>query len=85
MTAGMVGAQVPQGKRRIVQNTRTWRESITPVLVSRRANQAVWRRELAPIVGLADEIVDIVDTGNTLKANGLEPRELIAPSDVCGE
>jgi ATP phosphoribosyltransferase len=34
--------------------------------------------ELAPIMGLADEIVDIVDTGNTLRANGLEPRELIA-------
>lgn len=27
--------------------------------------------ELAPIVGLAHRIVDIVDTGNTLKANGL--------------
>ena len=26
---------------------------------------------------LADLIVDIVDTGNTLKANGLEPREMI--------
>ncbi len=34
--------------------------------------------ELAPLLSLADEIVDIVDTGNTLKANGLEPRELIA-------
>lgn len=33
--------------------------------------------ELAPLVGLADCIVDLVDTGNTLKANGLEPRELI--------
>lgn len=33
--------------------------------------------ELAPLLGLADEIVDIVDTGNTLKANGLEPREHI--------
>ena len=33
--------------------------------------------ELAPILDLADEIVDIVDTGNTLKANGLVPRELI--------
>ena len=31
--------------------------------------------ELAPILDLADEIVDIVDTGNTLRANGLEPRE----------
>lgn len=28
--------------------------------------------ELAPLVGLADGIVDIVETGSTLKANGLE-------------
>ena len=34
--------------------------------------------ELAPIMKLADEIVDIVDTGNTLRANGLEVREDIA-------
>ncbi|MFT5484339.1 MAG: ATP phosphoribosyltransferase [Halieaceae bacterium] len=34
--------------------------------------------ELAPIMDLADLIVDVVDTGNTLKANGLEPIELIA-------
>jgi ATP phosphoribosyltransferase len=33
--------------------------------------------ELAPLVGLADCIVDLVDTGNTLKANDLEPRDLI--------
>jgi len=33
--------------------------------------------ELAPLVGLADCIVDLVDTGSTLKANELEPRELI--------
>ncbi len=35
--------------------------------------------ELAPSMGLADIIVDIVDSGNTLKANGLEPLALIAP------
>ncbi len=34
--------------------------------------------ELAPLVGLADRIVDVVDTGNTLKANGLTPLEHIA-------
>ena len=33
--------------------------------------------ELAPIVGLSDYIVDLVDTGNTLKANGLVPLEHI--------
>jgi ATP phosphoribosyltransferase len=34
--------------------------------------------ELGPLVGLSDRIVDLVDTGNTLKANGLEPLEHIA-------
>ncbi|MBI5039668.1 MAG: ATP phosphoribosyltransferase [Gammaproteobacteria bacterium] len=34
--------------------------------------------ELAPLVGLADLIVDLVDTGNTLKANGLVPLTHIA-------
>ena len=34
--------------------------------------------ELAPLMGLADRIVDVVDTGKTLKENGLEPLELIA-------
>ncbi len=33
--------------------------------------------ELAPLAGLADGIVDLVDTGNTLKANGLVPTEQI--------
>lgn len=34
--------------------------------------------ELAPLMDLADLIVDIVDTGNTLRANGMEPLEEIA-------
>ena len=38
--------------------------------------------ELAPLMGLADEIVDIVDTGNTLRANGLEPRMTIDRKSV---
>ena len=33
--------------------------------------------ELAPLTGLADLIVDLVDTGNTLRANGLQPLEHI--------
>lgn len=33
--------------------------------------------ELAPLVGLADVIVDLVDTGNTLRANGLVETEII--------
>lgn len=34
--------------------------------------------ELAPILGLTDAIVDIVETGATLKANGLVPIETVA-------
>jgi len=33
--------------------------------------------ELAPVLGLADQIIDLVDTGNTLKANGLVEVETI--------
>ena len=35
--------------------------------------------ELAPLVGLADGIVDIVETGTTLKENGLEVCRDVAP------
>ena len=35
--------------------------------------------ELAPIVGLSEVIVDIVETGTTLKENGLEVLEVICP------
>ena len=36
--------------------------------------------ELAPVSGLADAIVDLVDTGRTLEDNGLVVREVIASS-----
>ena len=35
--------------------------------------------EIAPILGLSDVIVDIVETGTTLKENDLEPFETIVP------
>ena len=35
--------------------------------------------ELAPLLGLSDAIVDIVETGSTLKANGLEVIDDVAP------
>ena len=38
--------------------------------------------ELAPLVGLSDVIVDIVETGNTLRENGLEEKEVIMHSSV---
>ena len=35
--------------------------------------------ELAPLLGIADGIVDIVETGTTLKENGLVVFEDVAP------
>lgn len=35
--------------------------------------------ELAPIVGLSEVIVDIVETGNTLRENGLDVLEVVCP------
>ena len=35
--------------------------------------------ELAPIVGLSEVIVDIVETGSTLKENGLQVLEEVCP------
>ena len=35
--------------------------------------------ELAPVLGMSDVIVDIVETGTTLKENGLEVVETIMP------
>lgn len=39
--------------------------------------------ELAPLVGLSDVIVDIVESGNTLKANGLVELESFLQLNAC--
>ncbi|GIX31876.1 MAG: ATP phosphoribosyltransferase [Porticoccaceae bacterium] len=79
MTAGPVGVPRPAGRIRVATKY---------AAVARRHYAAQGRQadivklwgamELAPLLGLADEIVDIVDTGRTLRAHGLEPRETIA-------
>ena len=80
MTAGMKNIPLKQGRIRVATKF---------VNIARRYYAEQGRQvdvvklygamELAPLMGLADEIVDIVDTGNTLRANGLEAREVIAP------
>ena len=79
MTAGPVGTSVPQGRLRVA----TKYINIARQFYAEQGRQAdliklFGAMELAPILDLAHEIVDIVDTGNTLKANGLEARDEIA-------
>lgn len=81
MTAGVKGAAaVPPGQ---VLRVATKYVNVAKDYYTRQGRQVELIKlygsmELAPLVGLADRIVDIVDTGNTLRANGLEPLEHIA-------
>ncbi len=78
MTAGKVGAVRPEGRLKIA----TKYVNLTRQFYASRGEQVdviqlYGSMELAPLVGLGHFIVDVVDTGNTLRANGLEPLEEI--------
>ena len=79
MTAGPVNTPEPRGRLRVATKfvnvaRRYYAEQGRQVEVIKLYGSM----ELAPLVGLADKIIDVVDTGNTLRANGLEPQELNA-------
>ncbi len=79
MTAGPVDTAEPTGRLRVATKfvnvaKRYYAEQGRQVDIIKLYGSM----ELAPLVGLADKIIDVVDTGNTLRANGLEPQELIA-------
>lgn len=78
MTAGFAGKAIPKGRLKVA----TKYPEITRQFFLRQGRQVELIKlygsmELAPIVGLADLIVDLVNTGNTLKANGLTPLDHI--------
>jgi ATP phosphoribosyltransferase len=78
MTAGYADRPLPPGKLKVA----TKYTGITRRYFLEQGRQVELIKlygsmELAPIVGLSDLIVDLVDTGNTLKANGLAPLEFI--------
>ncbi len=78
MTAGIVGAQPARAKRRVATKfVNVARRYYAEQGIQAEVIKLYGAMELAPLMNLADEIVDIVDTGNTLRANGMEPRELI--------
>jgi ATP phosphoribosyltransferase len=78
MTAGFADKPMPRGRLKVA----TKYPEITRQFFLQQGRQVELIKlygsmELAPIVGLADIIVDLVDTGNTLKANGLIPLDHI--------
>jgi len=78
MTAAPVGAPEISGRVRVATKyVKTAQRYFADHGIQADIIKLYGSMELAPLVGLADYIVDLVDTGNTLKANGLEPRDLI--------
>lgn len=79
MTAGVTGAEPARARRRVATKfVNVARGYYAELGIQAEVIKLYGAMELAPLMNLADEIVDIVDTGNTLRANGMEPRELIA-------
>ena len=82
MTAGPVSEPTVSGQRRRIR-VATKFLNVARAHYARKGMHAdliklYGSMELAPLMDLADEIVDIVDTGNTLRANGMTPLEHIA-------
>ncbi|NOT11382.1 MAG: ATP phosphoribosyltransferase [Methylococcaceae bacterium] len=78
MTATRVDAPEHKGRIRVATKyVNTARKYFAEKGIQAEIIKLYGSMELAPLVGLADCIVDLVDTGSTLKANGLVPRELI--------
>lgn len=79
MVAGMKDATKVEGRMRVATKfVKVTREYYARLGAQVDIIKLYGAMELAPIMGLADRIVDIVDTGNTLRANGLEAFEHIA-------
>ena len=79
MVAGKPGAATGAGRLRIATKyVETTRRYFAAQGKQVEIIKLYGSMELAPLVGLADLIVDVVDTGNTLKANGLVPLTHIA-------
>lgn len=78
MTAGFKDKPLPAGKIKVATKyTQITKDYFHALGKQVELIKLYGSMELAPIVGLSDMIVDLVDTGNTLKANGLVPLEHI--------
>ena len=80
---GVTSLTVRNCRRSALQrNIRTSRWNISMRAAFRWKSSLYGSIELAPLLGLADRIVDLVESGRTLKENGLEIVEVIAESSA---
>ncbi|HTQ08406.1 MAG TPA: ATP phosphoribosyltransferase [Polyangiaceae bacterium] len=78
VVAGLPNANVPPVPRVATKYPRTAAEHFATLGIQAEIIYVQGSVELAPLVGLADLIVDLVESGATLRDNGLVERETIA-------
>ncbi len=79
MVAGLPGEEVSNNRIRVATKyAKIARDYYAEQGIQAEIIKLYGSMELAPLVGLSDRIIDLVDTGNTLKANGL-----VAMEDIC--
>lgn len=84
VVAGVAGADL-SGRRRLRVATKYINSARRHFLAKGRQIEVIrlyGSMELAPLVGLSDLIVDLVDTGKTLETNGLVAYEEVAKSSA---
>ncbi len=77
VVAARIGSRIPQVPRVATKYPRIAQKYFASRGVQAEVILVQGSVELAPVTGLADLIVDLVETGSTLRENGLEERETV--------
>ena len=77
------GASFLDGKRIATSYPNSLRQFLKEKQLNAEIHEIAGSVEIAPNIGLADAICDLVSTGSTLFKNGLEERDIILHSQAC--
>lgn len=77
------GLDFLQGKRIATSYPNSLRQFLQEKNIEAEIHEISGSVEIAPNIGLADAICDLVSTGSTLFTNGLEEKEIILHSEAC--
>lgn len=82
-TQGYLGKEWLQGKRIATSYPNSLRRYLEKHQLEADIHEISGSVEIAPNIGLADAICDLVSSGSTLFKNGLEEKEIILKSEAC--
>ncbi|MCG8326749.1 MAG: ATP phosphoribosyltransferase [Chitinophagales bacterium] len=77
------GASFLDGKRIATSYPNSLRQFLKEKQLNAEIHEIAGSVEIAPNIGLADAICDLVSTGSTLFKNGLEEKDIILQSQAC--